>query len=162
MDLRIMKRLALALSIAGLALAATAGAASANSPQAGVVVPRCQAHNGAATVPAGSDVVLLAGWFTRSRGLGVAFVHDVTVTPAEVDGAAIPDSGHYWNAPLHITSPAGWHTVWSYDTGRTLASGESISVDFNLVLAHPIADGFGSVSPAGPLLPGTTCTITGV
>ena len=47
----------------------------------------------------------------------------------------------------------------------TLASGQTMTVDLNLVGRHPLTDGFdphAGVAPAGPLLAPRPCTITSV
>ncbi len=166
-----MKGVFIALCAAVLLAGVAASEASASTKPTGVSIVGCKVNGGQATVPAGTDVVIFVGWVAARYGLDLAFLHDVTETAGDgtglplVDGVPIADPHQYWNAPIPTTGPTGWATWWVYDTGITLASGQTMTVDLNLVLAHPITDGLdprAGVAPAGPLLAPRLCTITGV
>ena len=166
-----MKRVLVALCAAALLAGLAASEASATTRPPGVAIAGCKQNGGQATVPAGTDVVIVVGWVAARRGLDFAFLHDVTETAGDgtglplVDGVAIADPHQYWNAPIPYTDATGWVTWWVYDTGITLASGQTMTVDLNLVGSHPLTDGFdprAGVESAGPFLAPTLCTITGV
>lgn len=145
-----------------------ASGASASQPVPGVRILGCALHGGHATTPAGTDVFLLVGEVTKTRGLDVAWQHDLVETssdgngPPLVDGVPISNPHQYWNAPIpNVDQPGTWVTWWIYDTGITLATGQTMTVDFNLLIEHPLTDGLGGGAfPAGLQLPPTGCTIT--
>jgi len=84
------------------------------------------------------------------------------VPVTRVNGIPIGNPDQYWQDPIPATNPTGWVTWWIYDTGITLGSGQTMTIDFNLVVSHRIPDGFGNVAePGQPLLAQNTCTITG-
>jgi hypothetical protein len=166
-----MRGVFIALCAAALLAGIAAGGASAITKPPGVSIVGCKVNGGQATVPAGTDVAIFAGWGTARYGLEFTWLHDVTETAGDgtglplVDGVPIADPHQYWNAPIPTTDPTGWVTWWIYDTGITLASGQTMTVDFNEVLAHPLTDGFNpraGVGSAGPALGPRLCTITGV
>ncbi len=167
-----MKRVALILCGVCLLAAVAAGGASAFTRPAGVSIAGCIfANGGQATVAAGTDVVLFVGDVTRRRGQAEAAMHNWSFALANVDGTPIFNPDSYWNTPIPdtnvvhngVTYPDVWVTWWIYDTGVTLAAGETLTLDFNLVALHPGTDGFSRVDPLGPWprqIVGGLCTIT--
>ncbi|MHB8644046.1 MAG: hypothetical protein ACYDA3_14310 [Gaiellaceae bacterium] len=126
------------------------------------------------SVPAGSEIVLWIGWGQTTRGGVMDFLHDVT-TSVLVNGVPVVNADSYWSGPqlLYILPSDPWWVTWTYPTGIVLAAGETLTVQPELVLAHPLADprepDYPLLTPSGPYVePGSgltapgTCTITGV
>jgi hypothetical protein len=169
-----MRRVALALCGVCLLAAIAAGGASAFTRPASVNIAACIfTTGGQATVAAGTDVVLDVGDITLRRGQAEAAMHDWSFALANVDGTPIVNPDSYWNTPIPepdffyngVTYPKTWATWWIYDTGITLAAGETLTLDYNLVALHPGTDGFSHTTPAGPWpqqIVGGLCTITAV
>lgn len=162
-----MRRIVLVLCCVGVVAGLAVSSAFASAP-AGVRLVGCALDGGRATVAAGTDVVLVIGEVTKTYGLAVAWPHDLLETSADgdgppaVDGVPISAPHQYWNAPVP-SDPTGWVTWWVYDTGISLAAGQTMTVDLNLLIEHPLPDGFPQDGrPSGLQLPATGCTITGV
>jgi hypothetical protein len=75
----------------------------------------------------------------------------------------------FWSDPQQVetifTPPTGYDIDWVYPTGITLGSGDSVTIVWTGVFAHPITDGFpptgGGGVVSGDLLGGNdTCTVT--
>lgn len=168
-----MTKFVLALCSVTAIAAVAVGGASAFTRPAGVQIAACVfVGGGQATVPAGTDVVLDVGDITLRRGQAEAASKNWSFSLANVDGAPITNPDGYWNAPTPetdffyngVTYPKVWATWWIYDTGITLGTGETMTLDYSLVAQHPGTDGFSNGQPVGPfpqVVVGGTCTITG-
>ena len=129
---------------------------------------RCFLHGGSETVPAGSQVDLTIAWTTKTRGLEDTFLDAVT-TVASVDGNPIANANSYFGAPTGDNTD-GWLMRWTYPTGITLASGQTMTVSFDWILAYEITDGYkyGDPPQKSHIGPGSafggpiSCTITAV
>jgi ABC-type glycerol-3-phosphate transport system substrate-binding protein len=155
-----MKRLITLLAVAAAALSVALPSASALDP--GTVGLVSCAFSGGATVSAGTPVTLTFAWGDRNRGLVQDYLNAQT-TDVTIDGAPVADGSSLYG-PIDENNL----TRWSYATGRSLASGESMVVTLDILLSHripagkdddghPLFGGPGSIF-GGPL----TCTITGV
>ena len=118
--------------------------------------------SGAATITAGSEVVITQGWLTQLRGDQKTFLGAQT-TIVSVNGGLMWDVGDQWGAPTAGPS-SNWVSSVDIPTGITLASGEQMLFTLALALKRDvIADGgFGlapNTYPAG-LVFGGTCTVT--
>ncbi|MGE5287482.1 MAG: hypothetical protein ACM3ML_09820 [Micromonosporaceae bacterium] len=126
----------------------------------------CWENGGQATVPAGSTVTFQGGWADSNLGLIKNFLNDVTVT-ASVNGTQIANANSYWSAPEVFTPEPGvtaWATFWTYPTGITLSTGQSLTFTTDWVLSHPVVTLLGgrAMIPAGSLFGGPiSCTVTG-
>lgn len=167
-----MTKFVLALCSVTVIAAVAVGGASAYTRPAGVQIAACVfVGGGQAIVPAGTDVVLDVGDITLRRGQAEAASKNWSFTLANVDGTPITNPDSYWNSPTLETDvpaygeiyPEAWATWWIYDTGITLRTGDTMTVDYNLVAQHAGTDGFIPGPPVGPfpqLIVGGTCTIT--
>lgn len=166
-----MKRLIAVLLVAGAAFASIGVSAGAGSSQTLIGIGVCAGlNNGSMTVPAGTAVVVRAGWGAKNRGLIQDWLSDVT-TAAAIDGTAVPNPDSLWTAPA--ASGGNWFT-WQYYSFGTLAEGQSVTLDLDWTLNHALWDGVtynpdGShqIAPAGvnlisSIFGHTTCTVTGV
>src|SRR4029077_13574437 len=66
------------------------------------------------------------------------FLKAVT-TYASVDGTNVANANGYLSAPAVVNGT--WATIWTYPTGRSLATGQSMTVTLNFYLAHKVATG---------------------
>jgi hypothetical protein len=116
---------------------------------------------GAATVTAGSEVVIAQGWLTQLRG------DQKTFLGAQATVVSVND-GHMWDVSDQWGPPTGSGSSWSSSvevpTGVTLAPGEQMRFTLALLLDRDVvADGgYGlapNTYPAG-LVFGGTCTVT--
>ena len=120
------------------------------------------ADSGAATVAAGSEVVLATGWLTQLRGDQETFLGAQT-TVVSVNDGQMWDVSDQWGEPT-AGSNSNWVSLVEIPTGITLASGEQMRFTMTQVLKRDVrADGgFGlapNTYPAG-LVFGGTCTVT--
>jgi len=143
-----------AVAAAALASAATAGTETAVSAFG------CASGGGAVTVPAGSQVVVRQGWASGNVGLVRDFVNAQTTT-VSLNGGAPVDVSNLWSTPAPVA--AGAVSFVSYDTGTTLAAGESLTFRLTTTLAHPVLDKEpgGAVRVTGTPID-ATCTVTAV
>ena len=157
-----MKKLALLLALAALAVPAAASAETST-----VNAFACASiHGGAVTVPAGTQVVVTEGWATKSLGLTQDFLKAQTTTISVNGGPALDVSG-FWGPPE--SHPLAWETSFSYPTGIVLGTGESLTFTVTTSISHRLLDGlfFASGTGGKPLFsdPGTlfefSCTVTG-
>lgn len=157
-----MKKLALLLALAALAVPAAASAQTST-----VNAFACATiHGGAVTVPAGTEVVVTDGWAAKSLGLTQDFLKSQTTT-ISVNGGPALDVSASWGAPESL--PLAWVTFFSYPTGIVLGPGESVTFTLTTSISHRILDGlfFASGTDGKPLFydPGTllesSCTVTG-
>lgn len=164
-----MRRQTGALAIAAALLAVTPGlagnAARAHATTDGrVASSHCiLADAGAATVTAGSEVVITLYWLTKVRGDQESF-RGAQTTIVSVNDGQMWDASDLWSPPAR--SDSGWVSSFEMPTGVTLASGEQMRFTFALLLARDVyADvGFGTAPNqyGAGLLFGGTCTVTGV
>lgn len=164
-----MKRI-LAVLAAASALAGVGGSAvSASSPTMVRFFGCVYLHGGAVSVPAGTTVVLQAGWGAKTRGLIEDFLHAVTTT-AVLNGSPVINADSLWTAPDPTTNAPDW-TTWQFYPGGTLAAGQSVRLTLDWTVSHRYWDGVslnpdGShvVTPGGGSVTGgpLTCTVTGV
>jgi hypothetical protein len=160
-----MKKL-LALGAALVTAVVFAATAAGAAPGTVSIVGCVLVHGGSATVSAGSDVTFHFGWVSKKSALSGVFLKAETTTAA-VDGNPIANADAYWSAPYIDPATGNSVTDWTYDTGTTLGAGDSLTLTFDITLAHAVADGFnkkeGGNGPAsaGTLISGT-CTVTGV
>lgn len=160
-----IKRISIVAALA-FALAAAAGSATASS-QTVVGLTNCIfVDGGHETVPAGTDVVLRAGWSADTSGQVQSFLQSVTAS-ATVTGRALTDANQYFSPVFYSTVADAWVTVWVYDTSTTLKAGQTVTVQqFQWTLKTPVPGGKDPDSGrpylqgAGPLFPSPdTCTI---
>jgi hypothetical protein len=158
-----MRRFVLA-SILGLSLTLGSTLAVAAADPVTVSYAGCVFGNGgSATVPADSAVSIRFGWGTETKAQVAAFLKAVT-TYASVDGTNVANANSYLSAPAVVSGT--WATIWTYPTGRSLATGQSMTVTLNFYLSHKVATGrdpdTGRLLKAGPgfVMPqGLSCTV---
>jgi hypothetical protein len=166
---RLMKRL-LAVLVAVSALAAVGvSPSSASSPTVIRFFGCVYLHGGSVSVPAGTPVVLQAGWAAKTRGLIEDFLHTVTTTAA-LNGDPVTNADSLWTSPDPTTDAPYWST-WQFYPGGTLAAGQSVTLTLDWTVSHPYwdgvtlnPDGSHAVTAAGGSVTGgpVTCTVTGV
>lgn len=164
-----MKRLLAVLAAAVCFAAIGVSASSGSAPTVISFFPCVGPNGGSETVPAGTTVVLRAGWVAKSRGLIEDWFNDVTTTAA-LNGKPVANADSLWTSPISLDPY--WETNQYYSLG-TLGAGQSETLTLHWTLSHPYWDGItfnpdGSrqVSPAGIDLVsfdfgGSSCTITG-
>jgi hypothetical protein len=141
-------------------LAATAPAMGAD--RGFVDIQACYFGDGQATVPAGTDFDLFAGWVAKSRGDELAWLNSVQTTLIFDGGAPIADADAFWSPIFEIAKEPHfqlWITAWVYPHAA-IGLGETLTVYHAWSLRVPIYDGFFHF-PVGQIF-GGTCTITGV
>ncbi len=152
-----MKRLITLLVVtAALAVPATASASTTTVPLIGC------AFGGGATVPAGDDVALRFTWGDKTDGLVRDFLNAQT-TIVSVNGGPAADASRNYG------SVSGAASHWFYDTGASLAAGQSMTVTLDVLLSHKLKDRDATAMEGHPVFngPGSvfggpiTCTITG-
>lgn len=159
-----MRRFVLASMLGlSLALGSTLGVAAADPgtvPYAGCVF----GNGGVAVVPAGSSVTITFGWSGDTKAQVSGFLKAVT-TYASVDGTNVANANTYFS-PAALVPGVGWATFWTYPTGRSLATGQSMTVALNFYLSHKVATGrdfdTGRLLKAGPgfvMSQGLSCTV---
>jgi hypothetical protein len=156
--------------IASFALAATAAPASA-ATKTRVNALFCADAGGQWTIPAGTEVQVALGFFTKSRGLATDFVH-AQRTSISIDGGSVIDISGFWSTPEpFFLEPYGdtWLTRVVYDTGVVLGEGATMHFQFVLEERHVLLDGlvFENGVSGKPVLfrPNVyvyDCTVTGV
>jgi hypothetical protein len=126
---------------ATIALAGLFGTTSASAATSVNVNPFFGCPGGTRTVPAGSTIVISIGQATSTRGLAQDYMNDVT-TLLSVNGAPIVDADAlYRTGPIEFPD-GSWQTRFTYPTGITLSSGQSLTFSYDEVLAHQFHDGF--------------------
>ena len=105
-----------------------------------IVVFECDAQGGQRTVPAGSRIVLLLAWGAKNQGLVQQFLQAQTTT-ISLDGAAFIDLSDSYSAIEPDPQEPRFITRIRYDTGVTLAAGESLQVDGMVAVSHVVASG---------------------
>jgi hypothetical protein len=124
-------------------------------------------NGGAATVPAGSEVVIRQGYASTAVGGLYSFLKAQT-TILSVNDRQMVDVSASWADPEPLAGFAGVTRV-TYPTGTTLAAGDSMRFTFAEVFDRPLTDpsdydGDGRIDPAVPpadgLAFGGTCTVT--
>jgi hypothetical protein len=161
-----MRRFVLATVLGlSLTLGSTLGVAAADPvtvSYAGCVF----GNGGSATVPADSAVSIRFGWSAVTKAQVESFLKAVT-TYASVDGTSVASANSYFSSPAMTTG--GWLTFWTYPTGRSLASGQSMTVTLNFYLSRKVPTGkdaaTGRPLKAGPGFvwsPSLSCTVSGI
>ena len=158
-----MRRFVLA-SILGLSLTLGSTLAVAAADPVTVSYAGCVFGNGgSAVVPADSAVTITFGWSADTRAQVAGFLKAVT-TYASIDSTTVANGNSYFSAPAMVSG--GWATIWTYPTGRSLASGESMNVTLNFYLSRKVGTGRDLVTgrplKAGPgfVMPqGLSCTV---
>lgn len=160
----------LAVVAAAVAAAAVFAGPSSAAPLPGINIAGCTlGHGGQEYVPAGTTVIFRDSWIARTVGLDNLFLSTLDLN-VSVNGAPVADPMSFWGDPYPVetvfTPPTGQDIDWIYPTGITLDAGESVTIVWSGVLAHPITDGFqptdGGGLVSGDLLGGNdTCTVTG-
>ena len=155
------------LTTAVLALAATASVARAGTVD--VAATNCALLNGGqATVPAGSTVTVRMGFAEETRGILETLLAGQTTT-LTVNGTTT-DVTNLFGTPFQRPN-GSWATNAFYDTGITLAAGQSLTFTQDTTFLHAFPEvllpTFGA-SPGMPIFdvagpqPPLTCTVTGV
>jgi hypothetical protein len=156
-----VRLLAVVLSVS--ALLAAAAPVFADEPELGFVdIQGCYFGDGQATVPAGADFFISAGWLAESRGQEMAWLNSVQTTLTFDGGAPIAGADTLWSPIFYVVKVPQfqlWITTWDY-RHAALGVGESITVYHAWSLRVPVYDGTFHF-PKG-LIFGGTCTITGV
>jgi hypothetical protein len=166
---RVILRRLLALLVALLPVGLLATTAHADDPRISLI--HCNfALNHNVPVAAGSPITLATGWGMTTRGNLIDFIHAATVSMT-VDGQAVtPTEGE----PVLVDSVDndGWLVSWTFSTVAP-ATGQTMVVTFNIVLAHDVVDhsliefglagpGQPAIIPAGPLFtPDLLCNVHG-
>jgi hypothetical protein len=151
--------------------AALMGGAASTAHAADVTVNPfvCSAAGGAATVPAGSTIVVRQGFAEQTLGILTAWLRAETTTLLLNGGAPI-DLSAGWSDPVQVQG-GGWVSFVSYPTGITLGAGQSLTIALTLSASHVVPEVFnpaaggpaGQPSNIGGSLSSTfTCTVTGV
>lgn len=142
------------MAITFTALAGAAGAASTN-----VNLTVCADEGGAATVPAGGDVVAEIAWLDSSRSLVRKFLRR-QITTASVDGVPIVGASDLWGPPTAFADDL-WMTTWSGDIGVLGAPGDTAVVSLEIELVKKLRAGDKVFYGPGSVTEGTlTCAVT--
>ncbi|MEO8639170.1 MAG: hypothetical protein ABI458_04545 [Chloroflexota bacterium] len=113
-------------------------------------------EGGKATVPAGTEFDLFAGWIAATRGQELAWLDSVQTT-LTIDGSPVADADNWWSEPFQVDKKF-WIVVWVYPHAA-LRAGQSITVYHAWSLDVPVFDGSFHY-PAGEIIFDATCTIT--
>jgi hypothetical protein len=156
--------------VATLMLTATTAPASA-ATKTRVNALFCADAGGQWTIPAGTEVQVALGFFTKRQGLATDFVH-AQRTSISIDGGSVIDISGFWSTPEpFFLEPYGdtWLTRVVYDTGVVLGEGATMQFQFVLEERHVLLDGlvFENGVSGKPVLfrPNVyvyDCTVTGV
>ena len=124
-------------------------------------------HNGHATVPAGSTVVIRQGIGEQTLGILSNFLNAQT-TITSVNDAQLSDVSNQWGAP--VFTGGFWLAVIQIPTGVTLAQpGDQMRFTFALLLSTKVPEIFNPAADGQPGKPvfngpglnfGGTCTVT--
>jgi hypothetical protein len=149
-------------AVLAIAVVAAVCASTARAGTALVGAYGCFANGGQTTVPAGSTVGITQGIAETRRGVLQAYLNAQSTTVSVNGGAAVDLSAH-WTAPSQ-QSDGSWLTRVRYDTGVTLAAGQSLTFRFEIVLNNPVPEVTGgqpAFNPSGSQ--GVwACTVTAV
>jgi hypothetical protein len=123
---------------------------------------------GVVNLPAGSNVVLRAGWASNMPATPAvqvaAFLHAVKTTGA-IDGTRLPEPAVYFQ-PATPGSNGSSLTFWTYRPRIVLAAGQTLVVQYQWRLATSVPGGWDPdtgrpfLAGPGPLFPGRTPTCT--
>jgi hypothetical protein len=155
-----LKRLLLLFATVAAVAALVPATASASTPVTVSIFGCAFGEGGHHTVPADSTITFRGGWVTKTRGQITDFLKAVSVS-ASVNGSAVSNTASYWGPVSQVTSPDGllWGSFWTYPTGITLQSGDSLTFTTEWVTSRPTYDGFAH-NPAGSLFGTASCTVT--
>lgn len=114
--------------------------------------------SGSATVPAGTEPYIGAGWVMFDQSFVKPFLKSTTTT-LTVNGNAVKDAYKFWDKHGQA-SLLNWGTYWGYDPGIVLAkAGDTMTLAFHVVATKTFTDGFTTYKPATELFPGPTCIL---
>jgi hypothetical protein len=151
--------------IGALCMLATVGAVTARGASpVEVSLFGCYFGNGGqATVPAGSAVSARVGWSGNNRGRVQDFLNAQTTT-ADVNGTPIANASEMWGP---IQNGVAYFSFWRAPVGTLASPGDSVTVHFQVTLAHLVSLGKDpdsgdhfKVGPGAVLPAGFACTIT--
>jgi hypothetical protein len=150
-------------ALVGCTLAAACFAAGARADSVVVGASNCAlAQGGRVTVPAGSTIVVRAGFAEQVRGDLVALLQDQTTTVTV--GSTTTDVSGLFGPPTE-RADGSWASFAFLATGVTLATGDSLTFVVQTTLAHPLPEvvhpGAPSFNDAGASEP-LACTVTAV
>jgi hypothetical protein len=128
-----------------LAFAVHAGSARADTSTT-IPLLRCAFNGGSTTVAAGDVTLHLGGYADGTLGL-MNVVLAAQKTTLQV-GSTTNDLSTQWSAP--VFNPLGFWVIRQpdFDLG-TLASGQSVTVTYDITFSHPVAILFPPVGPSG-------------
>jgi len=157
------KRFILGVGIAASALALALGAGSARADGSTLVrLDACLGNGGTATVSPG-DVIFHIGYSAGTYGLISDILSAQTSTLQA--GNSTYDISNLWSNPLNL-GPGFWVIRQDFDLGP-LASGQSVTVTFDIRFSHPVTILYPPVGSSGDNGPFTitedgpfSCTIT--
>lgn len=154
-------------AIAAAATLALAVSASATAAATVTINPFFGCSGGVRVVPADSTIVLRQGWLASNRGLAQDF-ENANTTTLSIDGVPRADADDASYLTL-VEAPDGWISRWTYATGITLQSGQSLTYTFDWILSHQLHDGIiaaddrdqspGFVGPGSAFGGALTCTV---
>src|SRR5918994_888162 len=104
-----------------------------------VAVFPCTHTGGEQTVPAGSRVVLGLGWAAKNQGLMKNYLQAQTTT-ISLDGGAAIDLSDSYSAIEHRLDQGDFISRVRYDTGVTLAAGDSLQVEGRVAVSNVVPD----------------------
>jgi hypothetical protein len=157
-----MKPVVRALVLATGLVIATAPLVAASTPVDVNYIGCTLGNGGTATVAAGSDVSMTFGFGATTQSQLKSIIAASTVYVA-IDSAAAIKAGTF-SAP--VFSADQWVTTWRFDTGRVLASADSMVVNVAWFVDRQVWDGSrNGRKPAkfgpGPVFdPSMSCTIS--
>jgi hypothetical protein len=157
------KRFILAASFAAAALTLALGTGLARADGSTLVrLDTCLANGGTATVPPG-DVMFHIGYSAGTYGL-ISDVRAAQTSTLQV-GSSTYDISTLWSEPINL-GPGFWVIRQDVDLGP-LASGQRVTVTFDIKFSHPVTILFPPVGSSGNNGPFTitedgpySCTIT--
>jgi hypothetical protein len=137
-----------AAGVAALAVVLAVGSGPARADTSTSVSPLvCDSDGGSTTVPAGDVTLHLGGYAQGTYGL----IHDVLLaqtTTLQVGTTTYDLSGH-WSAPVFNTGGGFWAIRQpDFDLGP-LATGQSVTVSYNIAFSRPVAVLFPPVGSSG-------------
>jgi hypothetical protein len=127
---------------------------------------------GVVNLPAGSTVILRAGWASNTPATPAfqvaAFLHAVRTTGA-IDGTRLPEPAVYFQRATPGSNGSSV-TVWTYRPRIVLAAGQTLVVQYQWRLTTSVPGGWDPdtgrpfLAGPGPLFPGRppTCTIKAI
>lgn len=131
-------RLSLVFSLIVLGAGLVSARVAAADPVIVPAFPCTEFFGGHVSVPAGSEVVVANRWEARTRGLVQNYLN-AQVTTLNINGVVADVSRSY--GPI-TKIPDAYRTSLFYDTGVTLAAGQSMTFNLTIAVSHRLHDGF--------------------